>query len=51
MFKLYIFIKRIFKNALSNAINVNFLLWINNVYTYIWPCSLYENFENKKIQS
>jgi hypothetical protein len=28
-------------NALRNAIDVNFLLWINNGYIYVWPCSLH----------
>jgi hypothetical protein len=51
MFKLYIFIKKIKKNALRNAVDVKKNLRINNVYTYILPCSLDENFENKTIQS
>ncbi len=33
--------KGIKMNALRNAIDVNFLLWINNDYIYVWPCSLH----------
>ncbi len=26
------------RNALSNSIDNNFFLWINNAYMYVWPC-------------
>ncbi len=41
MSKLHLFIKGIKKNGLRNEIDVNFLLWINNAYIYVWPCSLH----------
>ncbi len=41
MFKLYFFIKGIKRNALKNAIAVKFFLWMNNVYIYVWSCSLH----------
>jgi hypothetical protein len=41
VFKFHLFIKGIKKNGLKNAIDVNFLLWINNDYIYAWPCSLH----------
>jgi hypothetical protein len=40
-FKLHLFIKGIKRNGLNNTIDVNFLLWINNAYIYVWPCSLH----------
>jgi hypothetical protein len=27
------------KNVLNNAIDFNFLSWINNAYIYVWQCS------------
>jgi len=33
--------KGIKNNAFRNGIDVNFILWINNVYIYVWPCSLH----------
>jgi hypothetical protein len=41
MSKLNLFIKGIKRNGLRNAIDVNFLLWIYNVYIYVRPCSLH----------
>jgi hypothetical protein len=41
MSKLHLFIKGTKKNALRITIDVNFLLWINNVYIYVYPCSLH----------
>jgi len=45
------------KNVLNNAIDFNFLSWINNAYIYVWQCShnafdklIYDKyFENYKI--
>jgi hypothetical protein len=41
MFKPQPFTKGIKNNAFRNGIDVNFGLWINNVYIYVWPCSLH----------
>ncbi len=45
MSKLYLFIKGIKKNALNNAIDVKKKLWLNNVYIYVWSCSM-DAFDN-----
>ncbi len=33
--------KGIKNNAFRNGIDVNFVLWINNVYIYVWPCCMH----------
>ncbi len=32
-------LKGIKRNILYNAIDFNFLSWINNAYIYVWQCS------------
>jgi hypothetical protein len=33
--------KKIKRNALKNAIDVTFFIWVNNAYIFVWPCSLH----------
>jgi hypothetical protein len=33
--------KKIKRNALKNAIDITFFIWVNNAYVFAWPCSLH----------